>query len=88
MCEQNHAQQQALRIYAAEKMSAVKIDKDKTNVNSRRFYGWGTRDMIDSVSKSAQTQGCETGQHRQGSYARGGSSNQKGIFTIDHKREG
>lgn len=76
----------SLTIFADDRLSAMSIGEKK---RAHRLFGWGTSNMIDSVSRSAQVLGREH-QHSisAGAYARGGSGSQHGVFAIEHSKDG
>lgn len=76
----------SVTLYADGRQSALRLCGQERDAG--RFYGWGTRNMIDSVSKGAQIQGADSDRHRSGAYARGGSSTQKGVSLMEHAGDG
>ena len=65
-----------MNIYADEFISGLRIGNCQSNeTDAGKFYSWGTRNMIDSVSKVAYIHADSTQRMYKGAYARGGTKN-------------
>jgi hypothetical protein len=75
----------ATSIFAGNKYSAITIDT-KSTMLGKKFYCWGGKHMIDTVSQSAKIQGSVY-EYKTGTYSRGGANNTEGVSIIDQQTD-
>lgn len=73
-------------IHAGDKISAISINQ-RGKIETRKFYAWGGKNMIDTISMSAQVQG-NVMKDAKGTHVRGGANNRQGIWLVDQKTDG
>ena len=74
-----------MSIFAGKKYSAITINK-KFTILGKKFYCWGDKHMIDTVSHSAKIQGSVY-EYKTGTYSRGEANNTQGVSIIDQQTD-
>ena len=55
---------------------------------SRKFFAWGDKNIIDVVSQQAQIKGGNVSMPETGTYGRGGSYYEDGLWLVDEFKNG